>query len=63
MTVKVTDPALLEGFADMKGMIYTQGFLNYRRVSASTCTHVLVSDPTRGYGVTIGAMLEEERAA
>ena len=26
-------------------------------------THVLVSDPQRGYGVTIGAMLELEEAA
>ena len=26
-------------------------------------THVLVSDPSRGYGVTIGAMLAAEDAA
>ena len=62
LLVTVTDPALLEATGGIvQGMSGSPIIQNGKLAGA--VTHVLVSDPTRGYGVTIGAMLEEERAA
>ena len=62
LLVTVTDPELLEATGGIvQGMSGSPIIQNGKLVGA--VTHVLVSDPTRGYGVTIGAMLEEEKAA
>ena len=57
MTIQVTDPALLELTGGIvQGMSGSPILQNGRVVGA--VTHVLVNDPTRGYGISIGRMLE-----
>ncbi len=62
LLVTVTDPELLEATGGIvQGMSGSPIIQDGKLVGA--VTHVLVSDPQRGYGVTIGAMLESEEAA
>ena len=62
LLVTVTDPELLKTTGGIvQGMSGSPIIQDGRLVGA--VTHVLVSDPARGYGVTIGAMLEAEKAA
>lgn len=57
LLVTVTDPDLLEATGGIvQGMSGSPIIQNGKLVGA--VTHVLVSDPTRGYGVTISAMLD-----
>ena len=57
LLVTVTDPDLLEATGGIvQGMSGSPIMQNGKLVGA--VTHVLVSDPTRGYGVTISAMLD-----
>ncbi len=61
LLVTVTDEDLLKTTGGIvQGMSGSPIIQNGKLVGA--VTHVLVSDPTRGYGVTIGAMLEESAA-
>ena len=56
MTIKVTDPELLEKTGGIiQGMSGSPIVQNGKLVGA--ITHVLVNDPTRGYGVYIDWML------
>lgn len=62
LLVTVTDPELLEATGGIvQGMSGSPIIQNGKLVGA--VTHVLVSDPTRGYGVTICAMQESDSAA
>ena len=62
LLVTVTDPELLKTTGGIvQGMSGSPIIQDGRLVGA--VTHVLVSAPARGYGVTIGAMLEAEKAA
>jgi stage IV sporulation protein B len=57
MMIKVTDPRLLETTGGIvQGMSGSPILQNGRIVGA--VTHVLVNDPTRGYGIFIENMLE-----
>ena len=57
MMVKVTDPALLEATGGIvQGMSGSPIVQNGRLVGA--VTHVLVGDPTQGYGILAQRMLE-----
>lgn len=57
LLVTVTDPQLLEATGGIvQGMSGSPIIQNGKLVGA--VTHVLISDPTRGYGITIGAMLD-----
>ena len=56
MMVKVTDPALLEATGGIvQGMSGSPIIQNGRLVGA--VTHVLVGDPTQGYGILAQRML------
>lgn len=56
LLVTVTDPALLEATGGIvQGMSGSPIIQNGKLVGA--VTHVLISDPTRGYGITISSML------
>jgi len=58
MMIKVTDPELLEQTGGIvQGMSGSPILQNGRLVGA--VTHVLVNDPTRGYGIFIENMLDE----
>ncbi|MDR3278426.1 MAG: SpoIVB peptidase [Oscillospiraceae bacterium] len=58
MLVTVTDPALLERTGGIvQGMSGSPILQDGKLVGA--VTHVLINDPTRGYGVSIGKMLEK----
>ena len=62
LLVTVTDPALLEATGGIvQGMSGSPIIQNGRLVGA--VTHVLISDPTRGYGITISSMLRAAEAA
>ena len=62
LLITVTDPALIEATGGIvQGMSGAPVLQNGKLIGA--VTHVLVSDPTRGYGVTIAAMLAENDAA
>ena len=62
LLVTVTDPALLELTGGIvQGMSGSPIIQNGKLVGA--VTHVLVSDPARGYGVTLRSMREAEKAA
>ena len=57
MTLKVTDRRLLEATGGIvQGMSGSPILQNGRLVGA--VTHVLVNDPTTGYGIAIGTMLD-----
>ena len=57
LRIVVTDPRLLEQTGGIvQGMSGSPILQNGRLVGA--VTHVLVRDPTRGYGILIGHMLE-----
>lgn len=57
MTLQVTDPALLELTGGIvQGMSGSPILQDGRIVGA--VTHVLVNDPTKGYGISIGRMLD-----
>ena len=57
MVIKVTDPKLLEMTGGIvQGMSGSPILQNGKIVGA--VTHVLVNDPTRGYGIFIENMLE-----
>jgi stage IV sporulation protein B len=56
-TVKITDPELIKQTGGIvQGMSGSPIIQNGKLVGA--VTHVLVSDPTRGYGIFIENMLE-----
>ena len=56
--VEVTDPRLLETTGGIvQGMSGSPILQNGRLVGA--VTHVLVNDPTRGYGILAESMLEQ----
>ena len=58
MVLRVVDPALLEQTGGIvQGMSGSPILQNGRLVGA--VTHVLVNDPTRGYGIFAGTMLEQ----
>lgn len=58
MTIRITDPALLARTGGIvQGMSGSPILQNGKVIGA--VTHVLVNDPTRGYGVQIAKMLEE----
>jgi stage IV sporulation protein B len=58
MLVTVTDPALLEQTGGIvQGMSGSPIIQDGKLVGA--VTHVLINDPTKGYGVSIGKMLEK----
>lgn len=58
MTIRITDPALLSQTGGIvQGMSGSPILQNGKVIGA--VTHVLVNDPTRGYGVQIEKMLEE----
>ena len=60
MLIKVTDPALLEATGGIvQGMSGSPIIQNGKLVGA--VTHVLVNDPTRGYGIFIENMLDAAR--
>ena len=62
LLVTVTDPALLEATGGIvQGMSGSPIIQNGKLVGA--VTHVLISDPTRGYGITISSMLRAAEAA
>ena len=63
MVIHVTDPDLLEKTGGIvQGMSGSPILQNGRLVGA--VTHVLVNDPTRGYGIFAQTMLEQaERVA
>ncbi len=62
LLVTVTDPELLEATGGIvQGMSGSPIIQNGKIIGA--VTHVLVSDPAKGYGVTIESMLEEGKAA
>ena len=62
MTIKVTDPALLKATGGIvQGMSGSPIIQNGRLVGA--VTHVLVGDPTQGYGILAENMLETAQAA
>lgn len=65
LRIRVTDPRLLEATGGIvQGMSGSPILQNGKLVGA--VTHVLVQDPTRGYGILIGHMLEaleEQRQA
>ena len=62
MVIHVTDPELLELTGGIvRGMSGSPILQNGRIVGA--VTHVFVNDPTRGYGIFIENMLEEEQYA
>jgi stage IV sporulation protein B len=62
LMVCVTDPDLLEATGGIvQGMSGSPIIQNGKLIGA--VTHVLLSDPTRGYGVTIGAMLKAAETA
>ena len=57
MMITVTDPRLLEGTGGIvQGMSGSPILQNGKIVGA--VTHVLVNDPTRGYGIYIENMLD-----
>ena len=57
MIIKVTDPELLEKTGGiLRGMSGSPIIQNSMLVGA--VTHVLLNDPTRGYGIFIGNMLD-----
>ena len=57
MLIKVTDPALLKATGGIvQGMSGSPIIQDGKLVGA--VTHVLVNDPTRGYGIFIENMLE-----
>jgi len=57
MMIKVTDPELLEQTGGIvQGMSGSPILQNGKLVGA--VTHVLVNDPTRGYGIFIENMLD-----
>jgi len=57
MMIRITDPRLLETTGGIvQGMSGSPIIQNGRIVGA--VTHVLVNDPTRGYGIFIENMLE-----
>lgn len=59
LMLRVTDPALLERTGGIvQGMSGSPILQNGKLVGA--VTHVLVNDPTRGYGISIQEMLEAE---
>lgn len=61
LMVKVTDPALLEATGGIvQGMSGSPILQNGKLVGA--VTHVLVNDPTRGYGILAETMLEKAAA-
>ena len=61
-TPRVTDPALLAATGGIvQGMSGSPILQNGRLVGA--VTHVLVNDPTRGYGIFAQTMLEQARTA
>ena len=60
LMLQVTDPALLEATGGIvQGMSGSPILQNGRLVGA--VTHVLVNDPTRGYGILIESMLDAAR--
>lgn len=62
LLVTVTDPALLEATGGIvQGMSGSPIIQNGKLVGA--VTHVLVNDPTRGYGIFAENMLETAEAA
>ena len=62
MMLKVTDPALLEATGGIvQGMSGSPILQNGRLIGA--VTHVLVGDPTQGYGISVERMLETEESA
>ena len=62
LMVRVTDPELLDLTGGIvQGMSGSPILQNGRLIGA--VTHVLLSDPTRGYGVTIDSMLRAANAA
>lgn len=62
MMVKVTDPALLEATGGIvQGMSGSPIIQNGRLIGA--VTHVLVGDPTQGYGILAENMLKEAQTA
>ena len=61
MVLRVTDPALLAQTGGIvQGMSGSPILQNGRLVGA--VTHVLVNDPTRGYGIFAQTMLKQARA-
>ena len=62
MILRVTDPALLTKTGGIvQGMSGSPILQNGRLVGA--VTHVLVNDPTRGYGIFAQTMLEQAQQA
>lgn len=62
LLVTVTDPALLEATGGIvQGMSGSPILQDGKLVGA--VTHVLISDPARGYGITIGSMLRAAESA
>ena len=61
MILRVTDPALLTKTGIVQGMSGSPILQNGRLVGA--VTHVLVNDPTRGYGIFAQTMLEQAQQA
>ncbi len=62
LLLKITDPALLSKTGGIvRGMSGSPIVQDGRLVGA--VTHVLVDDPTKGYGIFIGTMLETAQAA
>ena len=62
MILRVTDPALLAKTGGIvQGMSGSPILQNGRLVGA--VTHVLVNDPTRGYGIFAQTMLEQAQQA
>ena len=60
--VKVTDPRLLDATGGIvQGMSGSPILQDSRLVGA--VTHVLVNDPTQGYGIFAETMLEQAEAA
>lgn len=60
--VTVTDPALLAATGGIvQGMSGSPILQNGKLCGA--VTHVLISDPTRGYGITISSMLSAAESA
>lgn len=62
MVLRITDPALLQTTGGIvQGMSGSPILQNGRLIGA--VTHVLINDPTRGYGIFAQTMLEETRQA
>ena len=62
LVIRVTDPSLLSATGGIvQGMSGSPILQNGRLVGA--VTHVLVNDPTRGYGIFAQTMLEQAKNA